>query len=101
MKKNVLVRLSRFLRPYGFRFLLLLVLLLAGNLLSLAAPLLSGRAVDAVGVRAGGVDFPGGIRELRRDAGLLCPVLSPELRRILPPHPNGPGRFARSPQSRV
>ena len=38
MKKNVLVRLSRFLRPYGFRFLLLLVLLLAGNLLSLAAP---------------------------------------------------------------
>ena len=68
MKKNVLVRLSRFLRPYGFRFLLLLVLLLAGNLLSLAAPLLSGRAVDAVGVRAGGVDFPGVFRNC---AGML------------------------------
>ena len=98
MKKNVLVRLSRFLRPYGFRFLLLLVLLLAGNLLSLAAPLLSGRAVDAVGGRRG-LSRRGS--ELRRDAGLLCPVLSPELRRILPPHPNSPGRFARSPQSRV
>ncbi len=58
MKKNVLVRLSRFLRPYGISFLILLILLLGGNLLSLAAPLLSGRAVDAVGVRAGGVDFP-------------------------------------------
>ena len=74
MKKNVLVRLSRFLRPYGFRFLLLLVLLLAGNLLSLAAPLLSGRAVDAVGVRAGGVDFPGVVRNC---AGMLgCYALS-------------------------
>ncbi|MCI9578872.1 MAG: ABC transporter ATP-binding protein [Oscillibacter sp.] len=62
MKKPVLVRLSRFLRPYGFHFLLLLALLMAGNLLSLAAPLLSGRAVDAVGIRAGGVDFPGVFR---------------------------------------
>jgi len=58
MKKNVLVRLSCFLRPYGLRFLLLLALLLAGNLFALAAPLLSGRAVDAVGIRAGGADFP-------------------------------------------
>lgn len=58
MKKNVLVRLGRFLRPYGISFLILLILLLGGNLLSLAAPLLSGRAVDAVGVRAGRVDFP-------------------------------------------
>ncbi len=59
MKKHVLIRLGRFLRPYSFQFLLLLILLLAGNLLSLAAPLLSGRAVDAVGIQAGGVDFPG------------------------------------------
>nr|WP_325230604.1 ABC transporter ATP-binding protein [uncultured Oscillibacter sp.] len=58
MKKSMLVRLSRFLRPYGFHFLLLLALLMVSNLLSLAAPLLSGRAVDAVGIRAGGVDFP-------------------------------------------
>ena len=53
MKKNVLVRLSRFLRPYGFRFLLLLVLLLAGNLLSLAAPLLSGPDAHVVHRPAG------------------------------------------------
>ena len=59
MKKHIFVRLLRFLRPYGLRFLFLLTLLLAGNLLSLAAPLLSGRAVDAVGIRAGGVDFSG------------------------------------------
>lgn len=74
MKKHVLVRLGRFLRPYGFQFLLLLALLLAGNLLSLAAPLLSGRAVDAVGVQAGGVDFPGVFRNC---AGMLgCYALS-------------------------
>lgn len=74
MKKTVLVRLSRFLRPYGLRFLVLLTLLMAGNLLSLAAPLLSGRAVDAVGVRAGGVDFPGVFRNC---AGMLgCYALS-------------------------
>lgn len=74
MKKNVLFRLGRFLRPYGFRFLLLLALLLAGNLLALAAPLLSGRAVDAIGIRAGGVDFPGVFRNC---AGMLgCYALS-------------------------
>ncbi len=67
-------RLLPFLRPYAVRFLTLLGLLLAGNLLALAAPLLSGRAVDAVGVRAGGVDFPG---VLRNCAGMLaCYALS-------------------------
>ena len=74
MKKHVLARLGRFLRPYAPQFLLLLALLMAGNLLALAAPLLSGRAVDAVGVRAGGVDFPG---VLRNCAGMLgCYALS-------------------------
>lgn len=74
MKKHVLTRLGLFLRPYGLPFLLLLVLLMAGNLLSLAAPLLSGRAMDAVGIRAGGVDFPGVFRNC---AGMLgCYALS-------------------------
>ena len=59
MKKSVLRRLARFLRPYGGQLLLLLALMLAANLLALAAPLLSGWAVDAVGLEAGGVDFPG------------------------------------------
>ncbi|MEY8387592.1 ABC transporter ATP-binding protein [Oscillospiraceae bacterium 38-13] len=69
MKKNVLKRLGRFLRPYGLQFLLLLVLLLAGNLFALAAPLLSGKAVDAIGIQAGGVDFPGVFRNC---AGMLA-----------------------------
>lgn len=74
MKKRMLIRLSRFLRPYGLRFVLLLALLMAGNLLSLAAPLLSGKAVDAVGIRAGEVDFPGVFQNC---AGMLaCYALS-------------------------
>ncbi len=57
MKKHVLRRLARFLRPYAPWLTASVVLTAASNLLSLAAPLLSGRAVDAVGV-SGGVDFP-------------------------------------------
>ena len=56
MKREVLRRLGRFLRPYALRLAAALALTAAANLLALAAPLLSGRAVDAVG--AGGVDFP-------------------------------------------
>ena len=52
MKKRTFLRLGRFIRPYGFQFVLLMLLLLTGNLLSLAAPLLSGKAVDAIGIRA-------------------------------------------------
>ena len=74
MKPHKLLRLGRFLRPYGLRFLLLLALLMAGNLLSLAAPLLSGKAVDSVGIRAGEADFPGVFRNC---AGMLgCYALS-------------------------
>ena len=58
MKKRTFLRLGRFIRPYGFQFVLLMLLLLTGNLLSLAAPLLSGKAVDAIGIRAGGANFP-------------------------------------------
>ena len=61
VKKGVLQRLSRFLRPYALWLALSLALTVAGNLLALAAPLLSGRAVDAAG-GAGGVDFPGVVR---------------------------------------
>lgn len=81
MKRHTLVHLSRFLRPYAVRFLFLLLLLMAGNLLSLAAPLLSGKAVDAVGIRAGGVDFPGVFRNC---AGMLgCYALSSLLNYIV------------------
>ena len=57
MKQSVLRRLSRFLRPYAVRLAATGLLLLLSNLMALAAPLLSGRALDAVGIRAGGVDF--------------------------------------------
>ncbi|MDO4316105.1 MAG: ABC transporter transmembrane domain-containing protein, partial [Oscillospiraceae bacterium] len=69
MKQGVLKRLGRFLRPYGGQLALLLALMLATNLLALAAPLLSGWAVDAVGLEAGEVDFPG---VLRNCAGMLA-----------------------------
>ncbi len=62
MKGHVLRRLGRFLGPYVPWLIASLVLTAASNLLNLAAPLLSGRAVDAVGLTAGGVDFPGVFR---------------------------------------
>lgn len=62
MKKHVLRRLARFLRPCASRIAALLALVGISNLLALAAPLLSGQAVDAVGIEAGGVDFPGVFR---------------------------------------
>lgn len=69
MKKNLLRRLARFLRPYSGQLGILLILMLATNLLSLAAPLLSGWAVDAIGTQAGGVDFAG---VLRNCGGMLA-----------------------------
>lgn len=61
MKRRVLPRLFRFLRPYALHLAASLVLTAAGSLLALAAPLLSGRAVDAAG-GSGGVDFSGVLR---------------------------------------
>ena len=57
-RTNTLRRLGRFLRPYRWTLALLGVLVVAGNLLALVSPLLSGRAVDAIGNTPGGVDFP-------------------------------------------
>ena len=68
MKRSVLSRLSRFLRPYALRLVGTACLLLLANLAALSAPLLSGQALDAVGIRAGGVDFPAVIRNC---AGML------------------------------
>lgn len=62
MRTELFRRLARFLRPYAVQLAVLPVLLVVTNLLALAAPLLSGWAVDAVGVEAGKVDFPGVFR---------------------------------------
>lgn len=68
MKKKTLRRLGVFLRPYGVQLAILIVLMVATNLLALAAPLLSGWAVDAIGTAPGGVDFS---RVYRNCAGML------------------------------
>ena len=69
MKKSLLGRMARFLRPYGPKLLVLMVLMVASNLLALMAPMLSGWAVDAVGTEAGGVDFAG---VLQNGGGMLA-----------------------------
>ena len=38
MKKSLLRRMARFLRPYGIRILVILAVILAANLLALAKP---------------------------------------------------------------
>lgn len=56
-KKGTLRRLWRVLRPYRRTLLFLMGLVVFSNLLALVAPLLSGKAVDAIGEAPGGVDF--------------------------------------------
>ena len=81
MKKSLLQRLARFLRPYGARLVLLVILMVASNLLALTAPMLSGWAVDAVGTEAGSVDFAG---VLRNAGGMLaCYACSSALNYII------------------
>ena len=57
MKEKLPGRLLRFLKPYAGRFVWLLILVLASNLLALLAPMLSGWAVDAIGKEPGGANF--------------------------------------------
>lgn len=56
-KKYLLVRLWKYLSRYYFLITVGLILMLASNMLALFGPKLSGKAIDAIGVRAGGVDF--------------------------------------------
>lgn len=69
MKRTVLRRLLGFLRPYAGRLAGVSALLILSNMLMLAAPLLSGKAIDAVGITAGKVDFP---RVLYCCVGMAC-----------------------------
>lgn len=74
MKHRVLRRLVRFLRPYGWALVWTVGLMVLSNLLALAAPMLSGWAVDAIGKVPGGVDFEGVARNCA--AMLVCYALS-------------------------
>ncbi len=50
-------RLLRYMANYKYYLLLALLLALSGNLLALAGPMLSGKAVDAIAKGKGAVDF--------------------------------------------
>ena len=62
MKKHLLLRIGRFLRPYLLTLAGITVLMVASNLLVLAIPLLSGWALDAVGTESGSVDVSSVLR---------------------------------------
>ena len=56
-KKYLLLRLWRYLNRYYFLIMIVVALMLLSNVLALFGPKLSGMAIDAIGIRAGGVDF--------------------------------------------
>ena len=61
-KLKVLLRLGRYMFQFRWGYLAALALSVLSNLLSLIGPKLSGRAIDAIGIQAGGVDFDAVVR---------------------------------------
>lgn len=57
-RKKVLLRLWSYIYAHKGMALLAVLLTVGSNLLALLGPYLSGRAIDAIGLEAGGVDFP-------------------------------------------
>lgn len=57
-KKSVLLRLGQYMMRYKMLLLAALALTIGSNLFALVGPKLSGYAIDAIGTKAGGVDFP-------------------------------------------
>ena len=55
--KRTLLRLARYLGHQKYLLLIALILTLSANTLSLIGPKLSGSAIDAIGTKAGQVDF--------------------------------------------
>ncbi len=56
-RKKVLLRLWSYIYAHKFMALAALALTISSNLLALLGPWLSGRAIDAIGLEKGGVDF--------------------------------------------
>ena len=56
-KKKIILRLWQYLYRYKFTVFVALFLAVSSNLLALVGPMLSGFAIDAIGTKAGGVDF--------------------------------------------
>ena len=61
-KLKVLLRLGKYMFQFRWGYLAALALSVLSNLLSLIGPKLSGRAIDAIGIRTGAVDFDAVIR---------------------------------------
>ncbi len=57
-RKKVLVRLGGYIYEHKWLALGAVGLTVASNLLGLLGPMLSGKAIDAIGLEPGGVDFP-------------------------------------------
>ena len=57
-RKKVLLRLWGYIYARKFMALGALALTVSSNLLALLGPYPSGRAIDAIGLSQGGVDFP-------------------------------------------
>lgn len=57
-RKKVLKRLWTYLYKYKFLLIIATLLSVSSNLLNLVGPKLSGEAIDAIGIAAGGVNFP-------------------------------------------
>jgi len=56
--KRILARLWKYLARYKWLGLVAILLSVTGNLLALVGPMLSGYAIDAIGTKAGMVQFP-------------------------------------------
>ena len=61
-KLKVLLRLGKYMFQFRWGYLAALALSVLSNLLSLIGPKLSGRAIDAIGISSGGVDFDAVVR---------------------------------------
>ena len=57
-RKKVLLRLWTYLYAHKWMSLGAVLLTVGSNLLALLGPMLSGRAIDAIGVEPGQADFP-------------------------------------------
>ncbi|WP_322172487.1 ABC transporter ATP-binding protein [Acutalibacter caecimuris] len=57
-RRKVLLRLWKYIYAHKMMALAAVLLTVGSNLLALLGPWLSGRAIDAIGLDAGGVDFP-------------------------------------------
>lgn len=73
-KSYVLRRLWKYLSTHRLMIVLCILLVLLSNALALIGPSLSGKAIDAIGIEKGGVDFPAVFRYIGLMA--LCYLFS-------------------------